>query len=411
VESHWTDAEAVDARGDKCDGLLAGVLPVPGKAVAAAVPRRSLTEHARRSGDRRKAVPRATARAGRLAQVGAGLAVALLAAGCTGTPARSSAGRPATPGVGAVGRSSNGSSSPGVAPLVDRPVPPSGCGRPPPGRPGTTVTLRLAVDPADAKGRASRSYLLHVPHGYRPAVRLPVVVFFHGHGGTAAAAEAGSGWSRQAERVPLLAVYPQGLPEGRAGPSFWANVGPADDGVDDGRFVSLLLDDVSRLVCVDPARVYASGMSNGGGMAGFLACNLAHRFAAIAPVAGNYYPPHVDCADETVPLPVLAVHGTADSSYRGISLPGIEPLPPVPVWLTEWVARDGCRAGPRTTRPASGLTVLAWAGCRAGSEVVHYRLDGAGHVLPATLAGRPTAQTLWSFFARHRLAAEQAGSP
>ena len=47
---------------------------------------------------------------------------------------------------------------------------------------------------------------------------------------------------------------------------------------------------VARLVesyQIDPRRVYATGMSNGGDMSYLLACKAADVFRAIAPVAGT----------------------------------------------------------------------------------------------------------------------------
>ena len=58
---------------------------------------------------------------------------------------------------------------------------------------------------------------------------------------------------------------------------------------DDIAFIGALLDAVEQSVCVDASRVYATGVSNGGGMVARLACELSDRLAAIAPVAGGPY--------------------------------------------------------------------------------------------------------------------------
>jgi poly(3-hydroxybutyrate) depolymerase len=47
--------------------------------------------------------------------------------------------------------------------------------------------------------------------------------------------------------------------------------------------VDMLLDAVEADYCVDTARVYASGVSNGGDMVNYVACRDAGRFAAVAP--------------------------------------------------------------------------------------------------------------------------------
>jgi hypothetical protein len=102
--------------------------------------------------------------------------------------------------------------------------------------------------------------------------------------------ERDSGLSAAAERQGILVAYPQALKQGHDKyASGWDSSGPADPdagGIDDGLFVSDLLTVIQAGYCVDPARISATGVSNGGSMAGYLACVLAGRIAAVAPVEG-----------------------------------------------------------------------------------------------------------------------------
>ena len=51
-----------------------------------------------------------------------------------------------------------------------------------------------------------------------------------------------------------------------------------------------------------------------------------------------------------------------------------------------WAAHNDCRA--IATEPAAGEHVrMEWEGCSAGSQVVHYRLNGVGHDLPTDIEG------------------------
>ena len=59
---------------------------------------------------------------------------------------------------------------------------------------------------------------------------------------------------------------------------------------DDVAYVSDVIDHVSAQLCVDSARVYATGFSGGARMSSLLACKLNTRIAAIAPVAGLRWP-------------------------------------------------------------------------------------------------------------------------
>ena len=78
-------------------------------------------------------------------------------------------------------------------------------------------------------------------------------------------------------------------------------------------------------------------------------------------------------------------------------------LPPVPSWLAGWATRDGCPGEPAVFLDTPQATGVRWSGCRDGSEVVHFRINGGDHQAPRTIAGRPFAQVAWDFFAAHPL--------
>ena len=118
------------------------------------------------------------------------------------------------------------------------------------------------------------------------------------------------------------------------------------------RSSTAVLDRVEQLTCVDASRVYATGVSNGGGMTALLGCRLAWRLTAIAPVAGGYgtQPP----CHPARPLAVLEVHGAADEvvPYAG---KGAAHVGNVPAYLgsggrsTAATGRRGCSARCRPT--------------------------------------------------------------
>jgi polyhydroxybutyrate depolymerase len=58
---------------------------------------------------------------------------------------------------------------------------------------------------------------------------------------------------------------------------------------------------------------------------------------------------------------------------------------------------------PRRLPRHPAATGVRWSGCRDGSEVVHYRINGGDHQAPRTITGRPFAQVVWDFFAAHPL--------
>lgn len=315
-----------------------------------------------------------------------------------------SPGLPRTQAVVAAATTMPSSSTANIS-AINRPVPTTGCGKSSIVVPGTTAKQDIAAHPALARGSAIRSYLVHIPGRYTANRPQAVVLVFHGHGGDAAGAESSSGFSELAEQRHFIAVYPQGLLDD-SGLPFWASIGPIDYGIDDALFVSDILTKLQTELCVDPNRIYATGFSNGGGMSGFLACKLAMRIAAFAPVSGNYYALPGGCHPGR-PVPILEIHGTADPivPYAGIP-PSENPiwhLPAIPQWLKDWATQDGCSQGPVIFLHKPDVTGEQWLHCLANAAVVHYRMEGGGHSLPATINGEATAAIMWNFFQAHPL--------
>lgn len=245
---------------------------------------------------------------------------------------------------------------------------------------------------------------------------------FHGAMMNAAMMVQFSGLNAKADDAGFIAVYPNGTGLGEAA-LFWnASAAPTPGGrPDDVAFTAALLDDLAGVVSVDPKRVYAAGMSNGGMMAHRLAAELSGRIAAIAPVTGTLaLPPHRVRPGR--PVPVIHFHGTADSivpfgGARGRTPPTMRFLS-VADTIDAWVEANGCPAEPVVTefpdtdpQDTTTVTQRTYGPGRCGAEVVLIEIAGGGHTWP----GRPPpvrflgASTrdvsandlLWTFFQRH----------
>jgi polyhydroxybutyrate depolymerase len=254
-----------------------------------------------------------------------------------------------------------------------------------------------------SSGGLDRTYTVHLPAHYNPRKSYPLVLSFHGHKRTSQYQEELSGFSA----LDAISVYPQGL-VGTDGETAWTGA-PYSAAADDVLLTSDLITKLQKTLCVDANRVFAAGKSNGGGFVGVLACRLASRIAAFAPVSGAFYPQGGACHPSR-PVPILDFHGTADTTipYTGNPEKG---LPTIPGWLAAWSTRDGCRFGPVSWTPVKGVVAQKWLACERGATVEHYRVEGAGHVWPSTKPNLDSATptvidatpVIWRFFRSHPL--------
>jgi poly(3-hydroxybutyrate) depolymerase len=133
----------------------------------------------------------------------------------------------------------------------------------------------------------TRRYLLYVPKTYDRSRLTPLVITMHGGGSWPAAAMYISRWNEVAEQHGFIVVYPAGSGAFwggfSPGPHVWP-MGPRSLGRE-VRFISDLIDKLEAEYNIDPNRIYADGMSNGGGMALALSCRLSDRIAAVGAVA------------------------------------------------------------------------------------------------------------------------------
>ena len=260
-----------------------------------------------------------------------------------------------------------------------------------------------------------RGYVLHVPSSYDPSRPTPLVVSLHGAGLWGAAQESMSEWDRVADREGLIVVYPSATGDRGPGPKIWhVERGPALGR--DVRFIADLIDTLRARFNIDSTRIYANGLSNGGGMSFALSCTLSHRIAAVGLVSSAQTMPWNWCADST-PVPMIDMHGTSDPQVPyegGSSWIAREPWPNQRAWVANWARRNRCDALPRDSAVAADVRMRAYSGCARGADVVLYTIVGGGHnwpgggPLPEWFTGRTTrsidgSSVMWEFFRRHPL--------
>ena len=265
----------------------------------------------------------------------------------------------------------------------------------------------------------TRRYLLYVPKSYDRSKPTPLVISIHPAATWGAVEMNISRWNDLAEQYGFIVVYPNGsgaLFDGFSpGPHVWPG---EDDLPRDVRFISDLIDKLESEYNIDPRRIYANGMSNGGNMAFLLSCELSDRIAAVGAVAAAQ-PARWDCSGSK-PVPTVAFHGTADNfaPYQG----GRSPIAPmlfanIPAWTARVAQRNHCQGSASETRTSASVRQVAYTTCAENADVILYTIEGGGHTWPggkpfaAWVTGRTNneinaSRIMWEFFTQHPLAAK-----
>ena len=246
----------------------------------------------------------------------------------------------------------------------------------------------------------TREFELHIPTGYDANQTYPLVVNMHGLGGDRASQRFYSQMNLVADTAKFLVAYPQGLEvnfQGRVQRHWNAQFGT---GVDDVGFISRLIDTVGARYSMDEERVYATGMSNGGYMSYYLACEITDKLTAVASVTGSMTGFLVNSCDPSETIPAMQIHGTADAVVTFNGPPSIDDV------VDFWVDHNTCGMTPQVEMipdidMGDGCTAerRVYSDCDSDAEVWYYVIDNGGHTWPGTFPVPALGNTCNDFFA------------
>jgi polyhydroxybutyrate depolymerase len=228
---------------------------------------------------------------------------------------------------------------------------------------------------------------------------MALVFALHGYGNTAAKFEKTTGFNLIADHEGFIVVYPNAVAFGPKRKQMWNGGGIYEmwsRGLDDVGFISVLIDELSRVYAIDPARIYAFGHSNGGFMAYNLGARLPNRFAAIACHSGLSV---IRGFVAGPPVSVIHFHGKRDlkAPYSGIPKHG---WAGVEKCISLWAKRNRCLSKAEIVRQDNRIRIRKWANPRCSGDVVLVELKDWGHGLARTDQGAPitVAEEAWKFF-------------
>jgi polyhydroxybutyrate depolymerase len=244
----------------------------------------------------------------------------------------------------------------------------------------------------------SRSYLLHVPAAYDGSKPVPLILDFHFLSSSGARQRATSPYPDVVDGEGVIMAFPNGL-TGPAGAGW--NVGPCCvAGVDDVAFARAVVEQIQKTACIDVKRVYAVGVSMGGGLAYYLACHAADMFAAVAASAFDLMQENAVNCKPARPISVISFRGTGDTvvPYDGgpsTTVPGMKVtfLGAVPTF-EKWAELDQCTGAASPPDSTNGCS--EYSSCQGGVEVVLCTKQGGNQE-------QGNASIAWPILKRHTL--------
>lgn len=265
-----------------------------------------------------------------------------------------------------------------------------------------------------------RQYLVHAPQGYNARRPTPLVVAMHGGGGNMniLANDTYYGLISKSEESGTIVVFPNGYSQRKTGKLATWNAGECcgaarDEGADDVGFIRAMLGELRAQLNIDPERIYATGMSNGGMMSYRLACEMSDTFRAIAAVAGT---DNTQRCKPTRAVSVLHIHALNDTHvlFNGGAGPDVikstvTEFTSVPDTISKWVNFDECSSTSKRILEKPGAYCDLYASCEDRSKVQLCVTEDGGHSWPGGVKPRgdetpsqaiSATDTIWNFFER-----------
>lgn len=229
-----------------------------------------------------------------------------------------------------------------------------------------------------------RPYLLYVPQSYSGQEDVPLVIELHGYTSNMSQQIIYGDFRKIADTANFILAVPNGRKDGN-GNRYW-NFGQVSGGSDDIGFLSDLIDSLQSHYTINLNRVYFTGLSNGGFMSNYLACNLSQKVTAIASVSGTLMPFQLSGCVPSKPIPALHIHGTTDPVVPYAGMTGEASAESL---IAHWVSVDQCDPTPIVqnlpdTDPNDNCTVThyIYPDGQNGATVEFYKIIGGGHTWP-----------------------------
>lgn len=255
-----------------------------------------------------------------------------------------------------------------------------------------------------------RHYRLYVPAIYTGTQAVPLVFNLHGYTSNSFAQQYYGNFMPIADTANFLVVHPDGTLLG--GNQYW-NAGFTPGNPNDLDFLETLIDSLAADYNIDQDMVYSTGMSNGGIMSYYMACQMNNRIAAIASVTGTMTVSMYNICNPQTPVPVLEIHGTMDPT---VPYNGNTTSKHIDTVINYWRNNNNTDISPvifnyPDIMPGDGCTATEYAYLNgdAGSETVLIKITNGGHTWPGapviigtTNQDFNASVRIWQFFRKYK---------
>lgn len=223
---------------------------------------------------------------------------------------------------------------------------------------------------------STRLFTVNIPSGLDRNEPSPIVLAFHGLGGTSTSIIELGKLKELSEESHVIVVAPQGT-MGEFDKAGWSL---SESGFsEDAAFVDQVLNEIDEFACLDTNRVFAMGFSNGSVFAQKYACRPGSKITAVAGISG----PLAADSCSSGPVPLIYFHGTSDQVVPFSGGPtSIGDLAGVHESLSTWASLNGCSSNEKVEEFVTHVERSTWADCPEGADVRAYITVGGGHRWP-----------------------------
>ena len=263
-----------------------------------------------------------------------------------------------------------------------------------PSEPVTQTSMSITVNGVE------RQFRLSVPSS-DAGTKLALIIAFHGGGGAEEDFQQQNEFDQLGEQEKFIMAYAI-AEDGRTSAEGEWFLNTAATSFEDNDFAEVIVDNLSSQYCVDQDRLYGIGYSLGSMFTYEIACQLNHRFAAVASFAGTM-PVDPETCELVGGMGVLHIHGKLDYiidydddwDWKDGEHEGVGTMSSVPGMIEAWSMRADC--GSSETDADFFLEHITHSDCFGGARVEHYGMELWEHTWPDEVDGTPTYQLMWDF--------------